>query len=63
MRSSAVRKILEHLGEAPGRRASRRRGDRRCGRRQRLAPAGNDPQTDLAAQPVREVEFDQRVAW
>jgi hypothetical protein len=62
--TSTVRKILEHVGEAT--RPPRIAPARGPPLRETAASwpqAGNDPAWDLSAQPVPEIEFDQRVAW
>jgi len=46
---ATVKKILKHIGEST--------------QPPRIAPARNDPQWDVSAQPTPEIEFDQRIAW
>jgi hypothetical protein len=62
--ATAVRKILEHLGAAtrPPRIAPAR-GPPLWETAAASALAGNDPHWELAAQPVPQIEFDQRIAW
>lgn len=59
--ATTVKKILEHIGEStqPPRIASAR-GPPLW---EVAEPAGNNPQWDASAQPVPEIEFDQRIAW
>lgn len=62
--ASAVRKILDHIGEStqPPRIAPAR-GPPLWEAARASEQAGNDHQWDMVAQPVPEFEFDQRIAW
>jgi hypothetical protein len=59
-----VRQMLEHLGE-PTRppRFAPARGPPLWAAVTAAPPAGNDPHWEQAAQPLPEIEFDQRLAW
>ena len=61
---STVRQILEHLGE-PTRppRIAPVRGPPLWEAAAVALPAGNAPHWEPAAQPLPEIEFDQRLAW
>ena len=61
---STVRQILAHLGAAtrPPRIAPAR-GPPLWEAATAGTAAGNDPHWELAAQPLPEIEFDQRLAW
>ena len=62
--ASTVRQILDHLGEPT--RPSRSAPARGPPLWEAATPGiatGNDPHWALAAQPLPEIEFDQRLAW
>jgi hypothetical protein len=61
---STVRQMLEHLGE-PTRppRFAPARGPPLWEAAAASAQADNDPRWEPAAQPLPEIEFDQRLAW
>ena len=62
--ASAVRKILDHIGEsAQPPRIAPARGPHLWEAAMASEQAGNDPQWDMSAQPVPELEFDQRIVW
>lgn len=59
-----VRKIIDHIGEsAQPPRIAPARGPTLWEMATATKQAENDQQWDQAAQPEREVEFDQSVAW
>lgn len=62
--ASTVRKILDYIGEStqPPKIAPAR-GPPLWETAIASGQACNDPQWDVAAQPVPEFEFDQRIAW
>ena len=61
---STVRQILDHLGE-PTRppRFAPARAPPLWEAVTAAPPAGNDPRWEQAAQPLPEIDFDQRLAW
>ena len=61
---STVRQFLDHLG-APTRppRFAPARGPPLWQAVAAAPPAGNDPHWEQAAQPLPEIDFDQRLAW
>jgi hypothetical protein len=61
---STVRQVLNHLGE-PTRppRIAPARGPPLWEAAAASSPAGNDPHWELAAQPLPEIAFDQRLVW
>ena len=59
--ASTVGKILDHIGESPQPpRIAPARGPPPW---EAATAAANDPQCDISAQPVPDIEFDQRIAW
>jgi len=62
--ASAVRKILDHIGEsAQPPRIAPARGPPLWEAARASEQACNDPQWDMSAQPAPEFEFDQRIVW
>ena len=61
---ATVRRMLEHCGE-PTRppRCAPARGPRRWEVDAAASPADHEPLWEQAAQPLPQIEFDQRLAW